>query len=101
MTDLPKGYENMEITNFETLGLDAKPWDMTHKDILNVPTVIYSYTEIDTRFGKGMLCQCVVDGEVKKILMGSIVLMRQLDQIKAKMPVRVTIIRQGRYYKFS
>lgn len=101
MSELPDGYQDMEIQEFIDLGLDAKPWEFTHKDVMNLELVVYSYEKIETRYGDGYLAKAVIDGEYKKVLMGGKVLMRQLDAMQESLPVRLTVIKQGRYYKFS
>jgi len=89
-----------QAKKFSDLVPTERPWDFVHSSLVNVPITILSIEPITTYYGDQRMCDCLVHGEVKKVLMGSLVLIDQLGKIENDLPVEATIIKVKNYYTF-
>lgn len=80
--------------------VDSKKWQCTHKDVLDETIVVISFTPITTSYGDAKLADIVLNGERKTCLMGGTVLVKQLDEVEEKLPLKAKIVKEGRYYQF-
>lgn len=78
-----------------------KPWDYTHSEVLDKLLVINSFTEIETGYGDALLADCVVNEQPAKVLIGGVFLIQALKNVKDRLPVSATIVKEGTYYRFQ
>lgn len=93
--NVPKVRPISEVADLEV------PWQYKHSDLTNKEFIIFGYEQIETQYGTSFLADCLVNDERVRVLIGGLVLMQQLEKVKGKFPVSVTIVRLGRYYSFQ
>lgn len=78
-----------------------KPWDYTHSDLLDIPIVINSFERIETGYGDALLAQCTVNDKQATVLIGAVFLHQALLEVEESLPVSTTIVKTGKFYKFT
>lgn len=94
------GFDLNELEDAASKVQSTSRWEMTHKDVLDTDIIILGYHEIETSFGAAYLVRAIVEGEETRVLFGSGVLMKQLDEIWDGKPLKAKVGKVGRYYSF-
>lgn len=79
----------------------TKQWDYTHAEVLNVEMIILKAEPIETMYGEAFLCDCIIERDPVKVMMGAVVLVSTLERIQDKLPVKATIVKVGQFYNFA
>lgn len=90
-----------EVKSFSEVRQNQTLWDVTHSDVLDKTIIVIEYEEIETAYGTSLRAKCIVDGELKYVLIGSTVLQKQLVENKDYLPFECTITRPANYYSFK
>lgn len=73
-------------------------------DILNQEIVINDFVVLKSQYDRVenyVVVQCMLKGEKYTFATGSQVILKQLEEIRDKLPVRTTIRRKGRYFTLT
>lgn len=94
---------NLDIENVAGIGdfiTRTKRWDFTHSELMGQVIVILGFSETDTQYGDALLADCLVDGLRKVVLVGGTVLIEQLKEVQAHLPLRAVIEKPKKTYIF-
>lgn len=92
--NIPELADIGELTELD-LEYEYKQSDLVDKEI-----VVLEYKPIVTQYGDALIANCLIEGEEHKVLIGSMVLIKQLELVSDKLPLRGTIKRQKNYFTF-
>lgn len=83
------------VSKFVTTG---KRWDSTHKDHIGKLLIIHSFKTIRTKYGPAALTRIDIEGDERRVLLGSEVLQEQLKELEDNLPILAMIHKPGRAY---
>lgn len=99
-----KSYKDLglpELTSFKKADELTQEWTVTQGQLLNKTFVITDFREIEAYDEPALLATSYVGEKEEKVLINSMVLMKQLRRVSNRLPVEVTIRKVKQYYTFT